>query len=625
MTEKNPIGVLLLAYGTPERLEDVEPYYTHIRGGRPPTPEALENLRERYRRVGGRTPLLDLTRATADALQARLDQQAPGSYRVYIAMKHWHPYIAEVLPRMAADGIRVATAIVLAPHYSRMSIGSYRKYAEAAQAQLAAPIALDFVESWQAQPLFRRLIAGRIAEGLAQFPPEARDRVTVLFSAHSLPERILTWDDPYPRELRESAAGVAELAGLRDWRFAYQSAGMTGEPWLGPDILDALEELAGEGVRNVLSVPFGFVAEHLEVLWDIDNEAQARAAELGMTLRRTRMPNADPEFVEVLAAIVRSTVVVGRSSLVVIGTRGSKLALAQTELVSAALLDAHPGLRIAIERITTRGDIVLDRPLNEIGDKGLFVAEIEQALRAGRIDLAVHSAKDLPSELPPDMALAAFPRRADPRDVLITRAGRGLSALPPGARVGTSSLRRACQLHSLRPDLQIVDLRGNVDTRLRKLHEGQYDAIMLAAAGLDRLGIDGLLAERLAPEVMLPAVGQGALAIEVRAGDESCSRLLAPLDDPATRVAVMAERAFLAHINGGCQVPAGAYARLDPSSGSGSGGAALTLTGMIGARDGRLVRGEMTGSADEPAALGARLAEALLDGGGWTLLNNERR
>lgn len=298
---ETPTGVLLLAYGTPETLDDVEPYYTHIRGGRPPSPEALANLRERYQRVGGRTPLLDLTRDLAHKLQPRLDA-GPSPRRVYIGMKHWHPFIGEVVPQMAADGIETATAIVLAPHYSRMSVGSYRTYVE--QAQLDQPIAMRFVESWQAQPLFRKLIADRIVAGLAQFPSDVRSDVLVLFSAHSLPERILSWDDPYPRELHESATGIAELAGLTDWRFAFQSAGMTGEPWLGPDILDYLETLAAEGVRQVLSVPFGFVAEHLEVLWDIDNEAQTKAAELGITLHRTRMPNADAEFVEVIAAIV---------------------------------------------------------------------------------------------------------------------------------------------------------------------------------------------------------------------------------------------------------------------------------------------------------------------------------
>jgi hydroxymethylbilane synthase len=299
--------------------------------------------------------------------------------------------------------------------------------------------------------------------------------------------------------------------------------------------------------------------------------------------------------------------------LLTIGTRASKLALAQTHMMRDALLAAHPGLEIAIERITTRGDIILDRPLSAIGDKGLFVAEIEDALRAGRVDLAVHSAKDLPSELPPDMALAAFPRRADPRDALISRAGLRLAGLGEGAHVGTSSLRRACQLRHVRPDLRIDDLRGNVDTRLRKLHEGQYDAIVLAAAGLERLGLAGQISEYLDPAVMLPAVSQGILGVEVRAGDAAVAALLAPLDDPETRVAATAERAFLAQVGGGCQVPVGAYARLD--------GASLVLAGLIGARDGRVVRGEISGPAEQPAALGARLAEALLDQGGRALLD----
>jgi hydroxymethylbilane synthase len=301
------------------------------------------------------------------------------------------------------------------------------------------------------------------------------------------------------------------------------------------------------------------------------------------------------------------------TGLLTIGTRASKLALVQTYLMRDALLAAHPGLEIAIEHITTKGDVILDRPFSAIGDKGLFVAEIEEALREGRIDLAVHSAKDLPSVLPPDLALAAFPRRADPRDALVSRSGQPLAGLPAGAYVGTSSLRRACQLRHLRPDLRIGDLRGNVDTRLRKLHEGQYDAIVLAAAGLERLGLAAEISEYLHPTVMLPAVSQGILGVEIRAGDRHVAALLAPLDDPEARVAATAERSFLARIGGGCQVPVGAYARLD--------GASLTIAGLIGARDGRIVRGEMSGPADQPSSLGARLAEALLDRGGQALLD----
>ena len=300
-----PVGVFLLAYGTPESLDDVEPYFTHIRGGRKPSPEAVANLRERYRLVGGRTPLKDLTFATADKLQARLDAEAPGRYRVYVGMKHWHPFIAETMPHIAADGVRDVVALVLAPHYSRMSVGGYRRYVDEANATLEQPLQMTFIERWHDHPGFRRLIADRIVAARAELPPDLHDQALVLFSAHSLPERILSWNDPYPDELRESAAGIAGLLGLTDWRLCYQSAGMTGEPWLGPDILDYLEELHSEGVRAVISAPFGFVADHLEVLWDIDREAQDKAAELGMELRRIRMPNADDDFVDVLVSLVR--------------------------------------------------------------------------------------------------------------------------------------------------------------------------------------------------------------------------------------------------------------------------------------------------------------------------------
>jgi hydroxymethylbilane synthase len=298
-----------------------------------------------------------------------------------------------------------------------------------------------------------------------------------------------------------------------------------------------------------------------------------------------------------------------------IGTRGSKLALTQTEMVRQALLAVHPGLEIAVERITTKGDVLLDRPLSAIGDKGLFVAEIEQALREERVDLAVHSSKDLPSELPPDMALGALLPREDPRDVLVSRDGATLDSLPQGARVGTSSLRRTCQLLHARSDLQIQNLRGNVDTRLRKLHEGQYDAIVLAAAGLHRLGLRQERVEYLDPAVMLPAVAQGAMGVEIRAGDERTAALLQPLDDPATRVAVTAERAFLARVGGGCQVPVGAYAELE--------GETIRLSGMIGARDGQVVRGQLAGRITEPKRLGGRLAQVLLDAGGYELLPRE--
>lgn len=302
--DRLPEGIVLMAYGTPETLDDVEPYYTHIRGGRPPSPQSLADLRERYKLVGGRTPLLDLSKSVAEQIQARLDAQAPGRHRVYLAMKHWHPFIADVVPQIAADGVKDVLALALAPHYSRYSLEGYRKYISQALEKVENPFSFTFIESWQGHPAFRKLIADRIREALTKFPAEVRDQVVVLFSAHSLPEKITQNNDPYPQELHDSAAGISELLGLPSYRFCYQSAGMTGEPWLGPDILDALETLHDEGVRYVLSVPFGFVADHLEVLWDIDTEAQQKATELGMTLHRIRMPNADPEFVDTIAAVL---------------------------------------------------------------------------------------------------------------------------------------------------------------------------------------------------------------------------------------------------------------------------------------------------------------------------------
>src|SRR6266540_1407683 len=266
----------------------------------------------------------------------------------------------------------------------------------------------------------------------------------------------------------------------------------------------------------------------------------------------------------------QSSVVGRRSSVVVIGTRASKLALVQTSLIHTVLAQIYPDLQVTIEHITTKGDTVQDRPLSAIGDKGLFVAEIEQALRAGRIELA------------------------------------------DGAQVGTTSLRRACQLRALRPDLRIESLRGNVDTRLRKLDEGQYDAIVLAAAGLHRLNLGARISEYLDPALMLPAGAQGAIGLEVRAGDHASATLVAPLDDPATRTAVLAERALLARIGGGCQTPIGAYSWLS--------GDTLTIAGMIGAGDGRLVRAERSGPAGDPVALGVALADELLANGGQALL-----
>ncbi len=292
-------AVLLMAYGTPDTADDVEPYFTHIRGGRIPSAEAVSRLQARYALVGGRTPLLDISNRVRDLVQETL------GIPVYAGMKHWHPYIADVVQQMAKDGIRSVTAIALAPHYSRISIGGYRTAVESAIAGLDFPMDVTFVDSWHLQPEFIDMMARRVTDALQAFRADEGARVVTVFSAHSLPERIRTWNDPYEAQLLESSEAVARQLGLNDWRFAWQSAGETGEPWIGPDICEYLETLHAEGVRAVLSVPIGFVADHLEIMFDIDHEAAQRASALGMTLRRTQMPNDSPAFIETLAAVAR--------------------------------------------------------------------------------------------------------------------------------------------------------------------------------------------------------------------------------------------------------------------------------------------------------------------------------
>ena len=295
-----------------------------------------------------------------------------------------------------------------------------------------------------------------------------------------------------------------------------------------------------------------------------------------------------------------------------VGTRGSALALTQTESVVATLRARHPGLDVRVQRITTKGDVMRDVPLATLGGRGVFVDAIEEALRQEEIDLAVHSAKDLPSRVPPDLAIGAFLERADPRDVLISRAG-DLRELPVGARVGTSSLRRVSQVHAVRPDLDTCDLRGNVDTRLRKLDAGDYDAIVLAGAGLLRLGLEGRVTEWLSTESMLPSPGQGALAVEIRADDDELHELVRPLAHAPTEAALTTERAFLARLGAGCAAAVGAYATLDEHD-------RITVRAMIGTADGRSVRGHDTGDSAHAAQLGERVADHLLAIGGRELV-----
>ncbi|HMI75446.1 MAG: hydroxymethylbilane synthase [Gammaproteobacteria bacterium] len=301
-----------------------------------------------------------------------------------------------------------------------------------------------------------------------------------------------------------------------------------------------------------------------------------------------------------------------------IATRKSQLALWQAEHVAALLREAHPGLQIELVPLLTQGDRIQDRSLAAIGGKGLFIKELEVAIEDLRADIAVHSMKDVPADLPHGLTIGAVLKRADPRDALVTTSGIArLEDLPRGAIVGTSSLRRQAQLYALRPDLSIQSLRGNVDTRIRKLDAGGMDAIVLACAGLVRLGLESRITARLDPKVCLPAVTQGVIGIECRSNDVRTAGLLQALEDAATRKVMDAERAFAARLGGSCQSPIAAYAELDADR--------ITLRGLVAEPDGsRLLRDTESGSAENPAALGRQLAERMLAAGAGLLLERLR-
>ena len=303
---------------------------------------------------------------------------------------------------------------------------------------------------------------------------------------------------------------------------------------------------------------------------------------------------------------------------IIIGSRGSKLALWQSEWVKARLETLEPDVSVRIEIVKTMGDVRLDVPLSTIGGQGAFTKELEVALLDRRVDVAVHSLKDLPTVTPEGLAITATPERADPRDALVLRAGAisenaSLKNLAPGAVVGTSSLRRIAQLKHLRPDVQVKDLRGNVDTRLRKLDSGDYDALILASAGLRRLGFGERISAAIEPEEMLPAVSQGALGIETRSDDAETNALVSRLDDRRTRNAVLAERALLRSLGGGCQVPIAAHATVE--------GGRLSLDGLVATLDGaQVLRESLDGEAAEAARVGEELAARLLERGAGELL-----
>ncbi len=292
------VAVLLMAYGGPASLDEVEPYLLDVRGGRPLTAEFLAEVRARYARIGGRSPIRELTEAQAQAVQRLLGDR----FAVHVGMRHWHPYIREAVDRIVAAGHRRLVAIVLAPHYSAMSVGAYqKKLLEAVDGRLE----LALVRSWGDHPKFLEAVADRVKQALQRFPSPSA--VQVIFTAHSLPQRILASGDPYPDELRASAAAVARSAGLPTWHFAYQSAGATPEPWLGPEAGAVMRELAGQGHRAMLIVPIGFVCDHVEILFDVDIVYRKLAGELVMHFERTTSLNDDPLLVATIAELAHNT------------------------------------------------------------------------------------------------------------------------------------------------------------------------------------------------------------------------------------------------------------------------------------------------------------------------------
>ena len=297
-----------------------------------------------------------------------------------------------------------------------------------------------------------------------------------------------------------------------------------------------------------------------------------------------------------------------------IGTRGSQLALFQANWVKERLVQAHPDLKVTLVKIKTTGDKIQDAPLAKIGGKGLFVKEIEEALLQKRIDLAVHSIKDVPTEFPEGLYLSVITKREDARDVLISKDGKPLKDLPKGAKIGTSSLRRQAQLLHFRSDFELIPLRGNLDTRLKKLRTMNLDAIVLALAGVKRLGLDEKITEIIPPEVSLPAIGQGALGIETRMVDQEVESQIRFLNDRDSSIAISAERAFLKKLEGGCQVPIAAFARIV--------GTTLQIDGMVGTIDGkRLIRHPVEGPIEKAESLGVELAEILLGEGAKEILD----
>ena len=296
------IGLLVMAYGGPNTLDEVEPYLLDVRGYRPTAPEIIDEVRERYRGIGGRSPILEQTKEQAAALESALNRNGQ-EFKAFVGMRHWHPYIKDTLAEMQSQGIEHSVGLVMAPHYSRMSIEAYfKKIAEAESSVKVAPI-LD----WHLLPGYLDALAHHVCDALERFPSEVRSDVPVIFSAHSLPERILEWNDPYPGQLRETVDAVMQRLGDQPYEFAFQSAAISNEPWLGPDVSVLIERCAKEGRKNIISCPIGFVCEHVEVLYDIDIVYQRLAKSLDVRLERIEMVHTAPEMIAGLAELIRKT------------------------------------------------------------------------------------------------------------------------------------------------------------------------------------------------------------------------------------------------------------------------------------------------------------------------------
>ncbi len=296
------IGLLVMAYGGPDNIDEVEPYLLDVRGYRPTAPKIIHEVRERYREIGGRSPILEQTREQAVALEAALNKDGQ-QFKAFVGMRHWHPYIKDTLAEMQAQGIQKAIGLVMAPHYSKMSIEAYFKKIGEAE----TPIEIASIKDWHLLPGYIDALAKRVCDALERFPAEVRSQVPVIFSAHSLPQRILEWNDPYPDQLRETVAAVMQKLGNQPHDFAFQSAAISNEPWLGPDVSVLIERYAKEGQKNIISCPIGFVCEHVEVLYDIDIVYQKLAKSLGVRLERIEMVHTSPQMMTGLAEFIRQT------------------------------------------------------------------------------------------------------------------------------------------------------------------------------------------------------------------------------------------------------------------------------------------------------------------------------